>query len=52
METTTLVLTLAFLTLLVVLGVGLVSKVRTQGSLHDRDDVKSPLTTDGADRQN
>jgi hypothetical protein len=51
MDTTTLVVTLAFLTLLVVLAVGIVSKRQTQEKLHDGDDGKSTLAADGPDRR-
>ncbi len=51
MDTTTLVVTLAFLTLLVVLAVGVVSRKQTQDSLRDGDDRKSTLAVDAADRR-
>mgnify|MGYP000492402047 CR=1 FL=1 len=51
MDTTTLVVTLAFLTLLVVLAVGVVSKRQTDQDLRDGDDGKSTLSADGPDQR-
>jgi len=51
MDTTTLVFTLALLTLLVVLAVGVVSRKQAEDGLGDRDDGKSTLAADGAGRQ-
>lgn len=51
MDTTTLIVTLAFLTLLVVLAVGVVSRKETRHQLNDRDDRKSTLAADGPDHR-
>lgn len=51
MDTTTLVATLAFLTLLVVLAVAVVSRKETEEHMNDGDDRKSTLSADGPDRR-